>query len=316
MAQISRNDIEAAASRINGYLRRTPTLDLGRSVTDRFDLVLKLEHLQVTGSFKPRGAFSLLTAAEVPPAGVVAASGGNFGIAVGYASLRLGHRATIFVPETSPPAKIDRIRAHGADVRVVPGFYDDARVVAESFRDDTGALLAHAFDDPEVVAGQGTLARELEDQTKADIVVVAVGGGGLIGGVASWYRDEAGVVAVEPETCRSFHAALEVGGPTEVEVSGVAVSSLGARVIGEHAWDARRWIDASVLVSDEAIVEAQEWLWTEARVAVEPAAATTVAALRTHAYEPPENTRVVAVLSGANVDPGSVRGSSERPPVG
>ena len=307
-SQVSRTDIEAAASRISGHVRHTPILDLGRSFSDRFDLVLKLEHLQVTGSFKPRGSFSLLTAVPVPEAGVVAASGGNFGIAVAYAASRLGHLSTIFVPETSPSEKIDRIEAHGADVRVVPGYYDDARVAAETHADDSGALRAHAFDQPEVVAGQGTLASELEQQIDLDVVVVAVGGGGLIGGIASWFQDEVAVVAAEPVSCQSFHAALEAGRPVEVDVSGVAASSLGARVIGDHAWEARGWIDDSVLVHDEAIVEAQRWLWAEARLAVEPAAATTVAVLHSRAYEPPRDSRVVAVLSGANVDPGSVKG--------
>lgn len=303
--EVTRDDIDAAAGRIDHYIRQTPVLDIGHALSDDYTLALKLEHLQVTGSFKSRGAFSLLTEIDVPPAGVVAASGGNFGIAVAYAASRLGHKATIFVPETSPPEKIDRIGVHGADVRVIPGYYDEAREASEEFARETGAFQAHAYDQHQVVAGQGTLARELE-QHGVDVLVSAVGGGGLIGGLASWLRDRATVVAAEPEQCRSFNAALEAGRPVAVEVSGVAASSLGARSVGQHLWRAREWIDESTLVSDEAIVEAQHWLWSETRLAVEPAAATTVAALRSGVFTPRQGARVVAVLSGGNVDPSTV----------
>ena len=305
-SEVTPGDIEAAASRIDTFVRQTPTLELGRIISDEFTLTLKLEHLQVTGSFKPRGAFSILTATEVPPSGVVAASGGNFGIAVAFAAFRLGHRATVFVPETSPPEKIERIGAYGADVRVIPGYYDEALTASELFAAETGACRAHAYDQPEVMAGQGTLAREIEKQLPVDVVLCAVGGGGLIGGIASWFRDRVRVVAAEPELCRSFNAALEAGHPVEVDVSGVAASSLGARSVGHHPWRARTWIDDSVLVSEEEIVEAQRWLWAESRLAVEPAAATPLAALRTGAFRPDPGANVVVVLSGGNVDPGSV----------
>ncbi|HUG32248.1 MAG TPA: threonine/serine dehydratase [Acidimicrobiia bacterium] len=304
--EVSRRDIEDAAARIAPHLRRTPLLELGDVIGGGFELILKLEHLQVTGSFKARGAFSLLTGSPIPAVGVVAASGGNFGIAIAHAAAQLGHRATIFVPGSSPPEKIDRVGVHGADVRIVPGYYDDAREESERFAAETGAFQAHAYDQHQVVAGQGTLAREIEQQADIDTVLVAVGGGGLIGGIASWLRDRATVVAVEPDACRSFNAALEAGHPVEVEVSGVAASSLGARSIGEHPWMARQWIDSSVLVSDEDIVEAQSWLWSTARLAVEPAAATPLAALRTGTVTPEPGSRVVAVISGGNVDPGSV----------
>ena len=303
---VSRRDIGEAAARIAPHVRCTPVLELGDILGSGYELSLKLEHLQVTGSFKPRGAFSLLTAGPIPEVGVVAASGGNFGIAVAHAASQLGYKATIFVPETSPAEKIDRVGAYGADVRVVPGYYDDAREESERFAAESGAFQAHAYDQHQVLAGQGTLAREIEQQFDVDVVLVAVGGGGLIGGIASWLRDRAVVVAVEPETCRSFNAALEAGRPVDVEVSGVAASSLGARSFGEHPWMARKWIDSSVLVSDEATVEAQRWLWSTARLAVEPAAATTIAALRTGAFVPVAGARVVAVLSGANVGPGTV----------
>ena len=306
VTEVTRADIEDAASRVAAYVRKTPVLDLGGALSDSFTLALKLEHLQVTGSFKPRGAFAVLTDVDVPPAGVTAASGGNFGIAVAYAASRLGFEATIFVPETSPGEKIGRIRSHGADVRVIPGYYDEAREACEDFAAGSGAFQAHAYDQRQVMAGQGTLGREVEAQGPVDVIVVAVGGGGLIGGIASWFRETVTVVAAEPERCQGFYAALEAGRPVEVDVSGVAASSLGARSVGEHPWRTRRWIDDAVIVTDEAIVEAQHWLWDVARLAVEPAAATPVAALRTGAFRPAAGSHVVAVLSGGNVDPATV----------
>jgi len=306
LEEVTKKDIEAAAQRIAQHIRRTPTLDIGRALSESYTTTLKLEHLQVTGSFKARGAFSVLSAVDTGETGVVAASGGNFGIAVAYAASKLGLPATIFVPGTSPPEKIERIGVHGADVRVIDGYYDEARAASEDFALTTGAFQAHAYDHHDVVAGQGTLAREVEEQTRADVIVAAVGGGGLIGGIASWMRDRVKVIAAEPELCPGFHQALEVGHPVEVEVSGVAASSLGARAVGDHLWQARQWIDDSVLVSDDDIVEAQRWLWDSTRLAVEPAAATTIAALRSGAYRPERDTNVVCVLSGGNVDPGSV----------
>ncbi|MGH3649183.1 MAG: serine/threonine dehydratase [Acidimicrobiia bacterium] len=305
-AEVTRDDIVAAAARIEPYTRRTPIIDVGNLISDEFSLVLKLEHLQVTGSFKPRGAVSILTASEIPPPGVVAASGGNFGIAIAYAAQRLGHAATVFVPEASPREKIARIGGYGADVRAIPGYYDEALAAAREFAEATGAFEAHAYDQHQVMAGQGTLAREVADQTELDVIVTAVGGGGLIGGIASWFRDEIEVVAAEPEQCRSLNASLEAGEQVEVEVSGVAASSLGSRSVGDHPWSTRAWIDDSVLVTDDAIVDGQRWLWSETRLAVEPAAAVTIAALRTGAFTPANGSRVVAVLSGGNLDPAGV----------
>ena len=304
--EVTNKDIEAAAQRIEQHIRRTPVLDIGGALADRYATTLKLEHLQVTGSFKARGAFAVLSAVDTGESGVVAASGGNFGIAVAYAASKLGRRATIFVPGTSPAEKIEKIGVHGADVRVIDGYYDEARAASEDFALATGAFQAHAYDQHDVVAGQGTLARELEDQTRVDVVIAAVGGGGLIGGIASWLRNRARVIAVEPELCPGFHRALDTGHPVEVDVSGVASSSLGARSVGDHLWQAREWVDDSVLVSEDDIVEAQRWLWSSTRLAVEPAAATTVAALRSGAYRPEGGANVVCVLSGGNVDPGSV----------
>jgi len=300
---ITRADIEAAAARIDAHVRTTPVIEVGHLLSDEYDLVLKLEHLQVTGSFKPRGAFSLLTSHQIGPAGIAAASGGNFGIAAAHAARRLGHRATIFVPDTSPEEKVGRIGAEGAEVRVVPGYYDEALGEARRFIAETGAFEAHAYDQAEVVAGQGTLGQEILGQVSgAVVVVVPVGGGGLIGGVASWCQGDVTLVAVEPERCASFNASLRAGRQVEVEVGGVAASSLGARTVGDHAWAARQWVAESILVTEDSIIEAQSWLWHELKLAVEPAAATTVAALRSGSFRPQTGDTVVVLLSGGNVD--------------
>lgn len=281
-------------------------LDIGNDISSEYEVSLKLEHTQVTGSFKPRGAFSLLTSAEVPDAGIVAASGGNFGIAAGYAANALGHRATVFVPATSPSEKIDRIATYGADVRVIDGYYDEALAASAEFARESGAFVAHAYDQFEVMAGQATLAMESLQQAKADEFIVAVGGGGLIGGIAAWCMNDFAVHAVEPASCNSLNASINAGKQVEVQVSGVASSSLGARTVGDHPWAARNWINSSALVDDDAIVTAQKWLWAHYRLVVEPAAATTIAGLQTGAVRPQKGSRVVAVLSGGNVDPGSV----------
>jgi len=300
--EVTRDEIRDAANRIAPHTRRTPVLELGDVFESGYRLSLKLEFSQVIGSFKPRGAFSLLTGASVPPVGVAAASGGNFGIAAAYASRVLGYEATIFVPKTSPAEKIDRIAHQGADVRVIDGYYDEALAECDRFVQETGAFTAHAYDQREVMAGQGTVALELAEQLESfDTILVAVGGGGLIGGIASWIRDERRVVAVEPEKCNSLNASRAADKQVIVEVGGVASSSLGAASVGDFPWAANKWIDESVLVSDETIIEAQSWIWHTAKFAVEPAAATTVAALMSGAYRPFEGEHVVVVLSGANV---------------
>ncbi len=305
--EITRSDIEKAARRVDRHVRRTPVLELGQVLDSSYRLTLKLDQTQPTGSFKVRGAFSLLTAREIGETGVAAASGGNFGIATAYACSKLGHRATIFVPDTSPAEKIDRIAEHGAEVRVVSGFYDQALAQCHAFVRDEGAFMAHAYDQPEVVAGQGTAALEITEQVEdVDSILVAVGGGGLIAGIASWCRSDIAVVAAEPFRCASFHAARTAGTPVRVGVGGVAASSLGAESIGEHAWYASRWVDESVLMDDDSVVAAQRWLWSNVKIAVEPAAAATVAALMSGAYRPAIGEHVVAMISGANVDPRSV----------
>lgn len=299
--EVTRSAIEAAAERIGGLVRSTPVLETEPG------LFLKLEQLQVTGSFKARGASSFLTAhPEVRR--VVAASGGNHGLAVAYAATRLGLVADIFVPSTSPPVKLERIRATGANLHVVDGYYSAALEASRRFLETNEAAEIHAYDDPEVVAGQGTCGRELMRQVEAvDTVVVAVGGAGLIGGISSWVRDDARVVAAETKGTSALHAALDAGQPVPVEVGGVSADSLGAAQVGEIGFSAaRRWVDASVLVEDEDVREAQRWLWAECRLIAEPGAATALAAVRSGRYTPADGEKMCVVISGANTDPASV----------
>ena len=305
----TREDILASRDRIAGRVRVTPVIEPGPGTFGvDASLILKLELLQHTGSFKPRGAFSKLLASRVPAVGVIAASGGNFGLAVAYAARELGQRAEIFVPSTSPAIKIERIRQLGADVRVIEGHYDDAASAARARVAETGALPMHPFDQPEVVAGQATIGAELADQVPdADTVLVAVGGGGLIAGIASWFAGDRRIVGVEPSGSHCLYSAMEAGRPVDVEVDSVAADSLGARRAGDIAVaTARTFVDRVVLVPDDAIRDAQRAIWRELRLVAEPGGATAVAALRHGAYLPRAGERVVVVLCGANCDPADV----------
>ncbi len=306
-----RADIEAAHARVAPHVRETPVIrpGVGAFGLDA-DLTLKLELLQHTGSFKPRGAFSKMLASDVPPVGVIAASGGNFGLAVAYAARELGHRAEIFVPSTSPAAKIDRVREQGADVYVIEGYYDDASRAAHARAVETGACWMHPFDQPEVVAGQGTIGIELAAQVPdADTVLVSTGGGGLLAGVAAWFRGEVRVVGVEPFDSRCLDAALEAGAPVDVEVGGIAADSLGTARAGDIAFAvARAYVDGVVLVTDEAIRDAQRALWRELRLIAEPGGAAALAALTSGGYRPAPGERVVVLICGANCDPATVTG--------
>ena len=304
---IDRSDVEAATARIAGRVRRTPVLETGpRTFGVPGSLVLKLELLQHTGSFKLRGAFSKMLASAVGPAGVLAASGGNFGLAVAFAARQLGHQAEVLVPSSSPPVKAERIRAEGGTVRIVPGTFDDAWAAIEERAIETGALVMHPFDQPEVAAGQGSIALELEEQVAdADTVLVAVGGGGLIAGIAAGCEDRVRVVAVEPTACPTLVAAREAGEPVEVDVGGVAVDSLGPRRIGDIAFDVTsRWVERVVQVEDDAIVEAQRALWREARLIAEPGGAVALAAVMSGGFVPERDERVVVLICGANADLG------------
>src|SRR5947208_5666373 len=304
---IGPGDIRAAYTRIRPHVRRTPVIrtdaaDLG--LTLRHPLTFKLEFLQHTGTFKPRGAFNNLLSRKVPAGGVAAASGGNHGAAVAYASQRLGHKATIFVPDVSSPVKVARIKSYGADVRVGGARYADALDACNALIATSGVLSVHAYDAAETIAGQGSVGLEWQqDAGELDTVLVAVGGGGLIAGIAAWYGRRVKVVGVEPEGSRCLHASLEAGRPVDVSVESVAADSLGARNPGQLVFDiAKANVDHVALVPDDAIVAAQRLLWEKLRVAAEPGGAAALAALVSGRYKPRVDERVGVLLCGANVD--------------
>ena len=306
---VCRDEVQAAAERIVGYVRETPIIRLrGEEIGVPGDLVLKLEQLQHTGSFKVRGAFNALLSQPIPAAGVIAASGGNHGAGVAFAARRLGVPAEIFVPEATPEVKLARLRGYGATVRQVGANFAEAQAACRARAAETGALRVHAYDQPEVLAGQGTLARELEAQApELDTVLVAVGGGGLIGGIASWYAGRTRVVGVEPEAAATLWSALQAGEPVDVEVGGIAADALGARRAGQLGFAvAQRHIDDVVLVPDEAILQAQQALWDQLRLIAEPGGATALAALLAGAYTPHPGERVGVIICGGNTEPGKI----------
>ena len=296
-------EIAKAAERIAPYARVTPVMQV--TLPGAGTIEIKLENTQHTGSFKARGAFNTLLSGPVPAAGVVAASGGNHGAAVAYAARTLGHPAKIFVPEYAGPAKIALIRAQGADLRVVPGVYADAAALASAHADATGAMQIHAYDAVPTRAGQGTLLREWEAQgLQADTILIAVGGGGLIGGSMAWAAGRRKVVGVEPVLAPTLHRALAEGPDSVVQVSGVAANALGASKIGRFCYDlAKAQGVTSVLVTDEAILAAQALLWRSLRQLVEPAGAAALAALTSGAYVPEPDERVAVLICGANPAP-------------
>ena len=299
---ITPEDIEAAAARIVPHIRRTPALTVEAAFGLNRPIELKLELMQHTGSFKARGAFNNLISRKVPNAGIVAASGGNHGAAVAYAAARLGHRARVYVPRMAGRTKIELIERAGADLVVTDGSYADALAAARRFEEDTGAIQVHAYDAPETVAGQGTLAREWDAQgLEADTVLIAVGGGGLISGALSWWGTRRKVVAVEPELAPTLNRALSAGLDTEVDVGGIAANALGARRIGRicHSLASSLGVE-SLLISDAAIAEAQCLLWRELRVLAEPAGAAALGALLSGVYRPDPGERVAVLICGGN----------------
>jgi threonine dehydratase len=301
----SPTDIQAAAQRISGHVRPTPVIALEENAFGiAAQIFLKLEMLQHTGSFKPRGAFNCILGSKVPVAGVIAASGGNHGAAVAYAAQKLGHQAEIFVPTISPPNKVERLRGYGATVNVVGKVYAEALAASKERVTQTGALSIHAYDDAQVLAGQGTLGMELEAQLpELDTVLIAIGGGGLIGGVAAWYQGRTRMIGIEPENAPTLFKALEAGYPVDVDVSGVAADSLGARRTGELVFPiAQKFIEKVVLVSDEHIREAQKALWQKLRIVAEPGGAAAFAALLSGRYQPQPEERVAVVICGANTE--------------
>lgn len=302
---ISRVEIQDAGRRTARHIRRTPCIALEENAFGLdARIFLKLECLQHTGSFKPRGAFNFILSSNIPEAGVIAASGGNHGAAVAYAAQQLGHPAEIFVPTISPANKVDRLRQYCATVNVTGRDYAEALAASRQRAAQTGALPIHAYDDQRILAGQGTLAMEWEEQVRGlESALIAVGGGGLIGGVASWYGERLRVTGVEPERAPTLHSALAAGKPVDVEVSGVAADSLGARRVGDLMFPiAQKFVDRVLLVSDEQIVAAQRLLWQKLRVVAEPGGATALAALLSGSYRPHPGERVGVVICGANTD--------------
>ena len=300
-----RAEIEAASKRIAGYVRTTPVLFMEEGAWDLdAQVVLKLEQLQHTGSFKPRGAFNRILSNTVPQAGVIAASGGNHGIAVVYVAQRLGYRAEIFVPQACSPVKVERLRSYGAQVNIVGATYADALLASSERALQTGALVVHAYDQPEVVIGQGTLGYELARQApELDTILLAVGGGGLIGGVAAWFAGNVRIIGVEPESASSMAEALRRGEPVDTQVGGIAVDSLGARRVGAQAFSlVQRYVERVVLVSDATIRQSQQRLWNDLRLVAEPGGATALAALLSGAYQPASGERVGVVICGGNTD--------------
>ncbi len=301
----SRASIEATYQRIAPYIRETPILraDAADFGLESFPLVLKLEMTQHAGSFKSRGAFSNLIQRHVPPAGVVAASGGNHGAAVAYAARRLGIPAKIFVPTISSPAKIARIREAGADLVIIGDRYTDALLASEEWREQSGALAVHAFDDEYTIRGQGTLALELAGQAPdVETVLAAVGGGGLIAGIASWF-DGSGVdvIGIEPELAPTLTRALEAGEPVDAEAGSIAADSLAPRRVGVLPFGiVQKVVKRVLLVTDDEIRRAQQILWSTVRLVVEPGSAAAFAALLAGKYVPARDETVAIVLSGAN----------------
>lgn len=298
---ITRDAISRAAQRIAPYVRRTPVLEVTVEGVEQ-PVTLKLELFQHAGSFKPRGAFNTLLQASVGPGGVTAASGGNHGAAVAYAARQLGHKAKIFVPEISSPAKVERIASYGAEIVQKGANYSEALKLCEAWIAESGATGVHAYDAEATLEGQGTLARELEAQAPGlDTLLVAVGGGGLIGGIAAWYQSQVKVVGVEPVTCNTLHASLGAGQRVPVKTSGLAADSLGATTVGQLMFDiAKHHISSVALVTDDDIRNAQRKLWRDMQLAAEPGGAAAFAALLSGAYRPEKDERVGVVVCGAN----------------
>ncbi|MGI8508960.1 MAG: threonine/serine dehydratase [Gemmatimonadaceae bacterium] len=289
---------------IRPHVRRTPTIEVDAADfgLPSGSIVLKLELMQHAGSFKTRGAFANLLTRAVPAAGVVAASGGNHGAAVAYAAMKLGKPATIFVPSVASPAKMERIRGYGAELVVAGERYADALAASEKWAERSGALPIHAYDQTETLLGQGTIGLELEEQhPDIDTVVIAVGGGGLLAGIASWYGRNIKVVGVEPESAPTLTRALEAGHPVDAEAGGIAADSLAPKRVGELAFPiAKELVDRVVLVPDSAIRAAQQALWSDLRIVAEPGGAAAFAALISRRFEPGSGERVAVLVCGGN----------------
>ena len=301
---VTPGQIARCEARIRPYIRRTPVMEIDAADIGLRSgkLSLKLELFQYSGSFKARGAFANLLSRKVPAAGVVAASGGNHGAAVAYAAMRLKIPAKIFVPSVSSPAKVQRIREYGADLIVEGDRYADALAASEAWAQRTGAMPVHAFDQEETMLGQGTIGLELDEQIPGfDTLLASVGGGGLIAGLAAWYAGRIKVVGVEPFASPTLTRALEAGHPVDAEAGGLAADSLAPKRVGERVFPiVRNYVRETVLVSDEAIGQAQHMLWKALRIVAEPGGAAAFSAVLSGAYQPQDGERVCIVISGGN----------------
>ncbi|HJU92180.1 MAG TPA: threonine/serine dehydratase [Pyrinomonadaceae bacterium] len=303
---ISRERIQQTEAVIRPHIRRTPILEVDGADfgLDSIRIVFKLELFQHAGSFKARGAFTNILTREVPAAGVVAASGGNHGAAVAFAAMKLRKPATIFVPSVASTTKLDRIRSYGAELVITGDRYAESLEASEAWTAKSGALPIHAYEGNETLLGQGTLGLELEQQDpKLDSLLVAVGGGGLIGGVAAWYQDKVRMIAVEPFAAPTLERALRAGRPVDAPAGGIAADSLAPRQVGQQMFPiAEKYVREVVLVSDEEIVEAQKRLWQSLRVVAEPGGAAAFAGLLSGRYKTKPGERVGVIVCGGNTD--------------
>jgi len=301
---ISRADIERTATRIGRHIRRTPVIDIALPQVSRL-VAFKLELFQHTASFKARGAFANLAGRQIPAPGIAAASGGNHGAAAAFAAREFGVPARIFVPMLASPAKVARIRSYGAAIDQDGPTYYEALDKCMAYVAQSGALNVHAYDEEPTLLGQGTIGLEIEEQVPdLDTLLVAVGGGGLIGGIAAWFHGKVKIVAVEPETCNSLHAAMMAGEPVRVTPSGIAADSLGASLAGKLMFPiAKAYVNSVALVSDADIRNAQRHLWESLRLVTEPGGATALAALLSGSYRPSESERVGVLICGGNTEP-------------
>jgi threonine dehydratase len=320
---IDQNRIAATEKIIRPHIRRTPVIEAdGRDFgLEPIHLVFKLELLQHSGSFKARGAFANLLLRDIPQAGVVAASGGNHGAAVAFAAMKLGVPAKIFVPTVASPEKIERIRGYGANLVVTGERYAEALAASEQWAAESGALTVHAYDQPETLLGQGSVGLEFEQQSPdLDSLLVAVGGGGLIGGVASWYASRIKIIGVEPEAAPTLHNALQAGHPVDSPAGGIAADSLAPKRVGELMFPiAQKHVKSVALVTDDAIQQAQQALWKVLRIVAEPGGAAAFAALLSGRYTPQPGERVGVLVCGGNtaaVDLARTSGAkaNDRPP--
>jgi threonine dehydratase len=302
--QIDRDQITTTEKIIRPHIRRTPVIEVDGADfgLDSIPFIFKLELLQHSGSFKARGAFANLLLRKIPHAGVVAASGGNHGAAVAFAAMKLGISARIFVPTVASPEKIERIRGYGAELVVTGERYADALTDSERWAAESGALTVHAYDQPETLLGQGSVGLEFEQQVpNLDSLLVAVGGGGLIGGVASWYANRIKIVGVEPEAAPTLHNALQAGRPVDSPAGGIAADSLAPKRVGELMFPiAQRFVSKVVLVTDDAIHQAQQALWKVLRIVAEPGGAAAFAAILSGRYKPQTGERVGVLVCGGN----------------